>query len=39
LAWYELDINYLGIRALEALGLAWDVKVAKLDQDLEEEAA
>jgi len=30
LAWYELDLNWLGIRALEKLGLAWDVKVAKL---------
>ena len=39
LAWYELDINYLAIRALESLGLVWDVKVAKLSHDLEEEAA
>ena len=39
LAWYELDINYLGIRALESAGLAWDIKVAKLSQELEEEAA
>ena len=39
LAWYELDMNYLGIRALESVGLAWDVKVAKLSQELEEEAA
>ena len=39
LAWYELDVNWIGIKALEKLGLVWDVKVAKLDQDLEEEAA
>ncbi len=39
LAWYELDINCLGISALESAGLAWDVKVAKLSQELEEEAA
>jgi stearoyl-CoA desaturase (delta-9 desaturase) len=31
LAWYELDINWIGIRALQMLGLAWDVKVAKLE--------
>jgi stearoyl-CoA desaturase (delta-9 desaturase) len=40
LAWYEIDINYMGIRALQMLGLAWDVKVAKLkDHDAEAEAA
>ena len=31
LAWYEIDINWIGIRALQLLGLAWDVKVAKLE--------
>jgi sn-1 stearoyl-lipid 9-desaturase len=30
LAWYEIDMNYIGIRTLEKLGLAWDIKVAKL---------
>ncbi|MGQ0735661.1 MAG: acyl-CoA desaturase [Acidobacteriota bacterium] len=30
LAWYEVDINWMGIRTLQALGLAWDVKVARL---------
>jgi stearoyl-CoA desaturase (delta-9 desaturase) len=30
LAWYEVDLNYVGIRTLQALGLAWDVKTAKL---------
>ena len=30
LAWYEFDINWVGIRTLQALGLAWDVKVASL---------
>ena len=30
LAWYELDINWIGISILRALGLAWDVKVAKI---------
>jgi sn-1 stearoyl-lipid 9-desaturase len=31
LAWYELDLNWYGIYALRMLGLAWDVKVQKLD--------
>jgi fatty-acid desaturase len=31
LAWYELDLNWIGIRTLQTLGLAWDVKVAKLE--------
>jgi fatty-acid desaturase len=31
LAWYEIDINWMGIRALQMLGLAWDVRVAKLE--------
>jgi sn-1 stearoyl-lipid 9-desaturase len=39
LAWYELDVNWIGIRFLEKLGLVWDIKVAKINQDLEEEAA
>jgi sn-1 stearoyl-lipid 9-desaturase len=39
LAWYELDINWIGIKALEKVGLAWDIKVAKINQDLDEEAA
>ncbi|MCA1585153.1 MAG: fatty acid desaturase [Acidobacteria bacterium] len=30
LAWYEVDLNYYGIRALQLLGLAHDVRVAKL---------
>jgi stearoyl-CoA desaturase (delta-9 desaturase) len=32
LAWYELDLNWLGIRTLQALGLAWDVKTARLTE-------
>ena len=31
LAWYEFDINWIGIRTLQMLGLAWDVKIAKLE--------
>ena len=30
LAWYELDLNWIGISTLRRLGLAWDVKVAKI---------
>ncbi len=32
LAWYEVDLNWMGISTLKALGLAWDIKVAKLAQ-------
>jgi stearoyl-CoA desaturase (delta-9 desaturase) len=30
LAWYELDLNWIGINVLRALGLAWDIKVATI---------
>jgi stearoyl-CoA desaturase (delta-9 desaturase) len=30
LAWYEVDMNWYGICALRALGLAWDIKLPKL---------
>jgi fatty-acid desaturase len=29
-AWYEVDVNWYGIKTLEALGLIWDVKLPKL---------
>jgi stearoyl-CoA desaturase (delta-9 desaturase) len=32
LAWYELDLNWIGISTLRILGLAWDIKVAKIKQ-------
>ncbi len=35
LAWYELDVTYLHIRALEALGLAWDVRRVRTDTALD----
>lgn len=38
LAWYEFDMNYLAIRLLAMLGLAWDVKVVRLDGDRAGEA-
>jgi stearoyl-CoA desaturase (delta-9 desaturase) len=31
LAWYEVDVNYYTIKALERLGLAWNVKVASCE--------
>jgi fatty-acid desaturase len=41
LAWYEIDLNWMGISTLKALGLAWDIKVAKIRQPVphEENAA
>lgn len=30
LAWYEVDINYYLIKAMQVMGLAWDVHEAKL---------
>ena len=32
LAWYELDMNWMAISALRAVGLVWDVRVAKVTQ-------
>jgi stearoyl-CoA desaturase (delta-9 desaturase) len=32
LAWYEADANWIGIRTLQALGLAWDVRLARITQ-------
>ena len=29
LAWYELDLNWIGISTLRVFGLAWDVKVPR----------
>jgi stearoyl-CoA desaturase (delta-9 desaturase) len=34
LAWYELDITWLEIRLLQALGIAKSVKVAKVDESI-----
>jgi stearoyl-CoA desaturase (delta-9 desaturase) len=38
LAWYEIDVNYYGIRLLERLGLASQVKTASLKPGKEERA-
>ncbi len=32
LAWYELDVNWLAIRALQSVGLVWNVKRVYVDQ-------
>jgi stearoyl-CoA desaturase (delta-9 desaturase) len=37
LAWYELDQNWIGISFLRMVGLAWDVKVAKIKQPVPHE--
>jgi stearoyl-CoA desaturase (delta-9 desaturase) len=33
MAWYEFDLNWVGIWLLSKLGLAWKVKVARFDRD------
>ena len=30
LTWYEIDVNWYGIKALQMLGLAWDISLPKL---------
>ena len=37
LAWYEFDMNWYGITVLRMLGLAWDIKLAKLPKFATEE--
>jgi sn-1 stearoyl-lipid 9-desaturase len=32
LKWYEVDVNWYGIWALQKLGLAWDIKKVDLDE-------
>ena len=34
LTWYEIDFNWMGISVLRMLGLAWDVKVAKVREPM-----
>jgi fatty-acid desaturase len=35
LRWYEVDMNWYGIKALEIVGLAWDVKLTKIKPQAE----
>ena len=37
LAWYEIDLNWYAIRTMQALGLAWDVKLARMKQPVPHE--
>jgi stearoyl-CoA desaturase (delta-9 desaturase) len=39
LAWYEFDPSWLSLKVLTAVGLAKNVKVAKLDSALSERKA
>jgi fatty-acid desaturase len=39
LAWYEFDPTWLSLKLLRAIGLVWDVKVAKISQIPADEAA
>ena len=39
LAWYEIDVNYCGIRLLERIGLARHVKTASLKSALKEKVS
>ena len=39
LAWYEFDITWLELKVLKAVGLVWDVRVARISQAAEEEVA
>jgi sn-1 stearoyl-lipid 9-desaturase len=33
MTWYEIDINWYGISALKAMGLAWDISLPKLGRE------
>jgi fatty-acid desaturase len=39
LAWYEIDHSWILVNILKRLGLAWDLKVAKLDHQIAEREA
>ena len=39
LAWYELDPTWIALKGLRAVGLVWDIRVAKIGRTAEEEAA
>ena len=38
LAWYELDVTWLALKLLRALGLVWNVRIAKVSDESEEKA-
>ena len=33
MTWYEIDMNWYGISALKAMGLAWDISLPKLGRE------
>ena len=37
LAWYEVDLNWIGIRLLRMFGLAWDIKLARMKSPMSED--
>ncbi len=39
LTWYEFDPTWISLRLLRAVGIVWDVKVARVNQSPEEEIA
>jgi fatty-acid desaturase len=39
LAWYEIDHSWILVNILKRLGLAWDLKVAKLEEPVAEREA
>jgi stearoyl-CoA desaturase (delta-9 desaturase) len=39
LVWYEFDPTWLEMKFLKAIGLAWDLRVARVSQSLDDEAA
>ena len=39
LAWYEFDPTYLELRVLQAIGLVWDLRLARISERPEEEIA
>jgi stearoyl-CoA desaturase (delta-9 desaturase) len=39
LAWYEFDPTWLELKVLKAVGLVWDIRVARISQAAEEEVA
>jgi len=39
LAWYEFDVTWVELKALQAIGLVWDVRVARVSQASSEEIA
>ncbi|MDX1982847.1 MAG: fatty acid desaturase [Bryobacteraceae bacterium] len=39
LAWYEFDLSWIHMKVMKALGIAWNIKVAKVSTSIAEEEA